>query len=168
MARTVYSKKQHLLRLQITSKTYATNNYWGLIVSVNTFSRALAALAMTALTLGCSEKAPEVTAVPEEPAQEVAIQELETQPATEIDATHISPKLLETYKKTCASCHEAGVVGAPKTGDVDAWKPRLAKGMDTMVTHAREGFNTMPPAGLCFSCSDEDYAALITYMSTAR
>ena len=87
---------------------------------------------------------------------------------TEIDSAHISPKLLETYQQTCGGCHERGLVGAPKTGDVEAWKPRLAKGMDTMVTHARDGFNAMPPAGLCFSCSDEDYAALVTYMATAK
>ena len=141
-------------------------------MSVHTFSRAFAAIAFSALLFGCSDKSSEV-AMPEEPAQDVAVQEItdqevETQPVTEVDTVHISPKLLETYQQTCGSCHETGLVGAPKTGDVEAWKPRLAKGMDTMVKHARDGFNAMPPAGLCFHCSDEDYAALITYMSTAQ
>ncbi|MCK7597734.1 c-type cytochrome [Microbulbifer sp. CAU 1566] len=141
-------------------------------MSAHTFSHAVAAFAFSALLFGCSEKSSEVTA-PEAPAQDVAVQEMtdqkvETQPVTEVDAVHISPKLLETYQQTCGGCHEKGLVGAPATGDVGAWKPRLAKGMDTMVKHARDGFNAMPPAGLCFHCSDEDYVALITYMSTAK
>ena len=141
-------------------------------MSAHTFSRAFAAIAFSALLFGCTEKSSEFV-TPEKPAQEVAVQEMtdqevETQPVTEVDTVHISPELLETYQQTCGSCHEAGVVGAPKTGDVEAWKPRIAKGMDVMVKHAREGFNTMPPAGLCYHCSDEDYAALITYMSTAK
>ncbi|WP_081847962.1 cytochrome c5 family protein [Microbulbifer sp. HZ11] len=106
--------------------------------------------------------------ISEKPAQEVAVEEVETQPVAEVDTVHISPKLLETYQQTCGGCHEKGLVGAPVTGDAEAWKPRLAKGMDTMVKHARDGFNAMPPAGLCFHCSDEDYAALIIYMSTAK
>ncbi|WP_299599516.1 c-type cytochrome [uncultured Microbulbifer sp.] len=141
-------------------------------MSAHTFPRAFAAMAFSALLFGCTEKSSEMV-TPEKASQEAAVQEMtdqevETQPVTEVDAAHISPKLLETYQQTCGSCHEKGLVGAPITGDAEAWKPRLAKGMDTMVKHARDGFNTMPPAGLCFHCSDEDYAALITYMSTAK
>ena len=55
--------------------------------------------------------------------------------------------------------------GAPKTGDQAAWKPRLDKGMDTLVKHVKEGYNAMPPGGMCGDCSDEEYRALIEYMS---
>jgi cytochrome c5 len=44
----------------------------------------------------------------------------------------------------------------------------MAKGMDALVASVRKGLGAMPPGGLCNSCSDEDYAALITYMSTAQ
>lgn len=118
--------------------------------------------------LGCSDQQSDTEAKTGEPAQEAAIQEVETQPATEVDSVHISPELLKTYQRTCGSCHQMGVAGAPKTGDAEAWKPRLAKGMDVMVANVREGLNVMPPTGLCSNCTDEDYAALIAYMATAQ
>jgi cytochrome c5 len=69
------------------------------------------------------------------------------------------------YDKSCKVCHAAGVAGAPKTGDAEAWAPRLAKGMDALVASVNTGLNAMPPKGMCFDCSDADYAALIQYMS---
>lgn len=101
-------------------------------------------------------------------AHETAVVETQTEPATEIDTVHISPELLDTYRQTCGSCHERGVVGAPKTGDAVAWGPRMAQGMDTLVAHVRDGFKAMPPTGLCYSCSDEDFQALILHMATAK
>jgi cytochrome c5 len=44
----------------------------------------------------------------------------------------------------------------------------MEKGMEALVASVRNGLNAMPPGGLCNSCSDEDYAALITYMATAQ
>ena len=72
------------------------------------------------------------------------------------------------YAASCGACHAVGVAGAPATGNVDAWAPRLEKGMDALVASVRTGLNAMPPGGLCNSCSDEDYTALITYMATAQ
>jgi cytochrome c5 len=71
------------------------------------------------------------------------------------------------YNKSCAVCHAAGVAGAPKVGDAAAWEPRLAKGMDTLLTSVKNGLNAMPPKGMCFDCTDEDYKELIKYMSGA-
>jgi cytochrome c5 len=73
---------------------------------------------------------------------------------------------MDKYNKACAVCHAAGVAGAPKVGDTAAWEPRLAKGMDALVASVTNGLNAMPPKGMCFDCSDEDYRELITYMST--
>ena len=42
--------------------------------------------------------------------------------------------------------------------------PRLAKGMPTLVQHVTNGFNAMPPRGLCTDCSAEDYQATIQWM----
>jgi len=54
---------------------------------------------------------------------------------------------------------------APRKGDQEAWKPRLAKGMETLVQHVTQGFKAMPPRGLCMDCSAEDYQAIIRWMS---
>ena len=54
----------------------------------------------------------------------------------------------ERYDQSCTYCHSSGAAGAPKTGDQAAWKPRLEKGMDTLVKHVKEGYNAMPP-GAC-------------------
>lgn len=53
----------------------------------------------------------------------------------------------EVYKNQCASCHAAGMLGAPKFGDAGAWGPRAGKGDTTLVTHALKGFNAMPAQG---------------------
>ena len=72
------------------------------------------------------------------------------------------------YAASCGACHAVGVAGAPATGDAEAWAPRMAKGMEVLVASVRNGLSAMPPGGLCNSCSDEDHAALITYMSSAQ
>lgn len=51
------------------------------------------------------------------------------------------------YKLACAACHDAGLAGAPKTGDAAAWAPRLKQGFDTLVKHAVDGFKAMPAKG---------------------
>ena len=71
-----------------------------------------------------------------------------------------------TYMMSCFACHSTGAAGAPKVGDgnADAWAPRMEKGMEAVVANAINGLNTMPPKGLCFTCTDEDLAALVQYM----
>ncbi|PLW70850.1 c-type cytochrome [Pseudohalioglobus lutimaris] len=69
------------------------------------------------------------------------------------------------YNKSCAVCHATGAANAPKTGDAPAWEPRMAKGMDVLVASVNNGLNAMPPKGMCFDCSDEDYKAMIEYMA---
>ena len=74
---------------------------------------------------------------------------------------------MDKYNKSCGVCHNTGAAGAPKTGDAAAWQARLdAKGMDELVQSVVNGLNAMPPKGMCFDCSDEDYQAMITYMAT--
>lgn len=68
------------------------------------------------------------------------------------------------YKAKCATCHATGAAGAPKLGDAAAWAPRIAKGMETLHTHAISGFNGMPAKGLCFDCSDDELKAAVDYM----
>jgi cytochrome c5 len=72
---------------------------------------------------------------------------------------------MDKYNKSCAVCHATGAANAPKTGDAAAWAPRMAKSMEELVASVSNGMNAMPPKGMCFDCSDEDYMALIEYMA---
>lgn len=69
------------------------------------------------------------------------------------------------FKRACQMCHNGQLPMAPKKGDHEAWKTRLAQGNDMLVKHVTEGFNAMPPRGLCMDCSADDYKAVIDYMS---
>jgi len=69
------------------------------------------------------------------------------------------------FNKSCTACHNGQLPMAPKKGDAAAWQPRLAQGMDTLVKHVTEGFNAMPPRGMCMDCTAEDYKATIEWMS---
>ncbi|HEY0892891.1 MAG TPA: c-type cytochrome [Cellvibrio sp.] len=69
------------------------------------------------------------------------------------------------YEKSCKLCHDGGLMGAPKTGDVAAWAPRLEKGNDVLMKHIKEGFNAMPPKGTCMDCTDEEFQKLLEKMS---
>ncbi|MDX1654470.1 MAG: c-type cytochrome, partial [Candidatus Competibacteraceae bacterium] len=60
--------------------------------------------------------------------------------------------------------HAQGVAGAPKLDDQAAWEPRVAKGMETLVSHAINGFNAMPPKGGNMSLSDEEVSHAVAYM----
>lgn len=71
----------------------------------------------------------------------------------------------QVYDTACHTCHAVGVAGAPKFGDAGAWGPRVAKGMDTLYTHALQGFNAMPAKGLCADCSDDEVKAAVDYMA---
>ena len=72
----------------------------------------------------------------------------------------------DVYKAHCFACHGTGAAGAPKFGDAGAWGPRIAKGMDTLYTHALNGFNAMPPRGLCTECSDDEVKGAVDYMTS--
>ena len=60
----------------------------------------------------------------------------------------------------------AGVrAGAPKLGDITAWEPRLAKGVDVLYKSVINGLPpAMPAKGMCFSCSDDELRDLVDYM----
>jgi len=146
-----------------------------------TAAACLAALAL--LAGGCSKQessAPEsmqtmqappevsadVEAIIEEPAVEVVEAPAETaEPAMEAGTDE--PAIAsgeEIYTNTCANCHAAGIAGAPKLGDKEAWAPRIAKGNDALFESVKNGLNVMPPKGTCMSCSDEELRSAMEYM----
>jgi cytochrome c5 len=69
-----------------------------------------------------------------------------------------------TYQMSCFACHGTGAAGAPILGDAEAWAPRMEKGMDVVMLNVVNGVNAMPPKGLCFTCTDDDLAAIVAYM----
>jgi len=84
-------------------------------------------------------------------------------------AVHMPGK--DTYAKACFSCHQAGLVGAPRLGDREAWAPRIEKGQDVLVNHALNGFSgnagVMPPRGGHAYLDDEQVTAAVQYMVDA-
>ena len=73
----------------------------------------------------------------------------------------------ELYDTKCFTCHASGVAGAPKFGDKEAWAPRIATGMDAIMTVVKNGKGAMPPKGTCMDCSDEDLKKAVEYMINA-
>jgi cytochrome c5 len=95
-----------------------------------------------------------------------AVQPAEASPTTTAPAA-AAPDLVhgqQIYRQACAFCHDRGVAGAPKTGDVAAWNARLAQGMDALYTAAIRGKGAMPAKGGNPSLSDTDVNAAVDYM----
>ncbi|MCG8613411.1 MAG: TonB family protein, partial [Pseudomonadales bacterium] len=70
----------------------------------------------------------------------------------------------QVYEMSCVVCHGIGAAGAPVTGNVEQWAPRIEKGIDTLVANAINGVNAMPPRGVCLDCSDEEIRAVVEFM----
>jgi cytochrome c5 len=75
----------------------------------------------------------------------------------------------QVYNAVCVVCHAPpGNAGAPPLGDVEAWAPRVAKGIDTLHMHALEGFKGdkgfMPPKGGRVDLSDPEINSAVDYI----
>ncbi|WP_448681702.1 c-type cytochrome [Pseudomonas nicosulfuronedens] len=75
------------------------------------------------------------------------------------------PALAKIYDSSCKLCHANPASGAPQSGDAKAWQPRVAQGADSLLDHSINGFKGMPPMGMCMQCSEEEFLALISFMS---
>jgi cytochrome c5 len=101
------------------------------------------------------------------PVEEIAEEVVEEAVEVVASATEVAAFDVEsTYQMSCFACHGTGAAGAPILGDAEAWAPRMEKGMDAVMANVVNGVNAMPPKGLCFTCTDEDLATLVTYMSS--
>lgn len=70
----------------------------------------------------------------------------------------------DVYTTKCSACHGTGAAGAPKYGSADDWGPRASQGLDTLYTHALNGFKGMPAKGLCMDCSEDEVKSAVEYM----
>jgi cytochrome c5 len=96
---------------------------------------------------------------------QVALADPEGQAATQI--TRMTGQ--QVYNNVCIACHSPpGVGGAPALGDANAWAPRIAQGMDTLINHALNGFTgstgVMPKKGERLDLSDEEIIGAVEYM----
>jgi cytochrome c5 len=94
-----------------------------------------------------------------------------TKADTAIAAANLLPAntdLADIYQRSCQSCHVLADTGAPLTGDVAAWQPRIEQGMDTLLQHVIEGYGGMPPLGMCFECNEQQFTALIEFMAGSQ
>jgi cytochrome c5 len=71
----------------------------------------------------------------------------------------------EIVKTVCATCHQAGVAGAPKIGDKAAWAPRIKQGFQALVQTALKGKGAMPPKGGNPSLSDQEVARAVAFLA---
>lgn len=71
----------------------------------------------------------------------------------------------DTYRRFCGSCHGSGAAGAPRVGDAEAWAPRVAQGLETLVDRTEAGVRPgMPARGLCRQCDRAELRAAVRYM----
>jgi len=75
------------------------------------------------------------------------------------------PALAQIYTNSCQLCHANPAANAPLTGDRKAWEPRMRQGRDTLLDHAINGYNGMPPMGQCVECTEEQFLQLIGFMA---
>jgi cytochrome c len=66
----------------------------------------------------------------------------------------------------CAGCHANAAIGAPVTGDKDAWAKVMEKGLDTVYANGINGINAMPPKG-GIDMSDDEFKQIVDYMIEA-
>lgn len=80
----------------------------------------------------------------------------------------VSDLTIAQYRNTCAGCHDAGLGGAPITGDSADWAQRAAKGMGKVRENAIVGFEgatgIMPARGGGAQLSDEEVDSIVDYM----
>ncbi|ABL66451.1 c-type cytochrome [Chlorobium phaeobacteroides] len=133
--------------------------------------RFLPLLTLSVLFLGACglEKPPASLEFPKSKEEAAAPEAPAAEPAK--DAAPVDPKLAAgktAYDASCAACHDAGMMGAPKPGDKAAWAERIPQGIDVMTKKSIDGFTgkagMMPAKGGNASLTDEEVASAVTYM----
>lgn len=120
--------------------------------------------AVTGESADSAAPAAEEAATTEEAPAEAAPAEASAEGAGDVDLAQGET----IYNQACVVCHGAGIAGAPKLDDSEAWAPRLEQGMETMVNHAINGFQgatgVMPAKGGQVQLSDAEVKNAVAYM----
>lgn len=72
------------------------------------------------------------------------------------------------YTQRCASCHERGLAGAPRTDAAEEWTTALERGIDTLIANSINGYRGergfMPPRGGHAALTDAEVTAAVHYL----
>ncbi len=108
-------------------------------------------------------------AVPMAPAPATAPAPVPAEPAPAAVTAAVDAEAV--YNSACMACHTLGVAGAPKHEDVEAWAPRIARGIDTLYANAINGYQgeagIMPAKGGRLDLSDDEVKAAVDFMVDA-
>lgn len=74
------------------------------------------------------------------------------------------PQGQETYNRACGVCHDSGVMNAPKVCNIAEWQPRMAQGMQSLITHVIDGLGGMPAKGGLDSLTLAECSDAVAYM----
>lgn len=104
------------------------------------------------------------------PPAEVAAKVVKPMPPVFDDPARAAGRMI--WMATCQGCHDIGIAGAPKLGDVAAWAPRIAQGDAVLHEHAINGHfgpkgTMMPPRGGNDALTDDEVKAAVNYMVAA-
>lgn len=69
-----------------------------------------------------------------------------------------------TYAAACASCHDSGESGAPRTGVREDWSERSDLWQAVLFNHAKAGYLEMPGKGGQSELTDQAVEAATEYM----
>ena len=71
----------------------------------------------------------------------------------------------QVYGQVCKTCHETGLLNAPKFGDKAAWAKVIAQGQAVTVGHALNGYNAMPAKGGNPDFENADVERAVVFMA---
>ena len=105
---------------------------------------------------GSSAMTPEATALRIQPVGRVEVKD-----ASDLSTLRTGEQV---FAAQCTACHTAGLVGAPKFGDADAWAPRLKTGYAALLHSAVAGKGQMGAQG-GGDYSDFEIGRAVVYMA---
>ena len=137
---------------------------YGFQYGINTMNKLTVAVSLLLITIGVHASATsDADAIAKRIAPVGQVYVAGATPAVAAAAT--GPRSGEqVYQSACFACHGTGALGAPKHQSAD-WKPRLEQGFDVLLKHSIEGIRNMPAKGTCTSCTDDEIAAAIRFMT---
>lgn len=94
-----------------------------------------------------------------------SLDDIQTDAAAAAETVAAAPKSgEELVNGACASCHLAGVAGAPKLDDAEAWATRREAGLDALVASVVNGKGAMPARGAS-TYTDEELLLAVKHIA---